>query len=60
MRISLARAAELALASLALALPFAPGARAAEANEVNVYSYRQPYLIDPLFNAFTEYDGPSS
>ncbi len=57
MRISLARAAALALASLALASPSASGARAAEANEVNVYSYRQPYLIDPLFKAFTEQTG---
>lgn len=57
MRISLARAAALALASLALASPYAPGARAAEASEVNVYSYRQPYLIDPLFKAFTEQTG---
>jgi iron(III) transport system substrate-binding protein len=57
MRISSARAAALALASLALASPSASGARAAEASEVNVYSYRQPYLIDPLFKAFTEETG---
>jgi iron(III) transport system substrate-binding protein len=57
MRISSARAAALALAFLALASPFAPGARADEANEVNVYSYRQPYPIDPLFKAFTARTG---
>jgi len=27
------------------------------AAEVNVYSYRQPYLIDPLFDAFTKATG---
>ena len=26
-------------------------------SEVNVYSYRQPYLIDPLFKKFTEETG---
>lgn len=34
-----------------LALP------AASFAEVNVYSYRQPFLIDPIFNAFTEETG---
>jgi iron(III) transport system substrate-binding protein len=42
----------LALFSL-IAVSGAHGARAAEAGEVNVYSYRQPYLIDPLFKDFT-------
>jgi iron(III) transport system substrate-binding protein len=55
MRISSARAAALVFASPALASPFAPGACAAEANEVSVY--RQPCLIDPLFKAFTEETG---
>lgn len=27
------------------------------AKEVNVYSYRQPFLIEPLFNKFTEQSG---
>jgi iron(III) transport system substrate-binding protein len=27
------------------------------ANEVNVYSYRQPFLVEPLFNKFTEQSG---
>lgn len=30
---------------------------AAQSNEVNVYSYRQPFLIKPLFNAFTNETG---
>lgn len=29
----------------------------AQANEVNVYSYRQPFLIKPLFDAFTNETG---
>ena len=43
----------LAAACLALA-PLAPLARA---TEVNVYSYRQPELVKPLFDAFTEETG---
>jgi len=57
MRIHSARAAALVLLSLVLAFAPARRAHAAEANEVNVYSYRQPYLIDPLFKAFTEQTG---
>ena len=30
---------------------------AVEADEVNIYSYRQPFLIEPLTNAFTEKTG---
>lgn len=40
----------LAVAALLAAL-FAPSAWAAE--EVNVYSYRQPFLVEPLFAEFT-------
>lgn len=29
----------------------------AQTNEVNVYSYRQPFLIEPIFAAFTEQTG---
>ncbi len=57
MRILFARATALVLLSLALAVVPAPRAHAAPANEVNVYSYRQPYLIDPLFKAFTDQTG---
>ena len=44
----------LAFLFLALALPFA---HAADPGEVNVYSYRQPYLIEPLLKEFTEETG---
>ena len=45
--------------ALALLFPFLADtiAAAEEAGEVNVYSYRQPYLINPLFKAFTEETG---
>jgi iron(III) transport system substrate-binding protein len=34
-----------------------PSVRAAEAGEVNVYSYRQPYLIEPLLKEFIDETG---
>jgi iron(III) transport system substrate-binding protein len=47
------------LASLAFSLPMlAAGACAALAQgEVNIYSYREPQLIDPLLKAFTDKTG---
>ncbi|MFZ2018660.1 MAG: Fe(3+) ABC transporter substrate-binding protein [Methyloceanibacter sp.] len=54
MRLRLACAFALALL---LPLPAATIALAEEGGEVNVYSYRQPYLINPLFKAFTEQTG---
>ena len=54
MRLGFARA--LALALLA-ALFTASFASAAEPGDVNIYSYRQPYLIEPLLKAFTEETG---
>lgn len=54
MRISFARALALALLSPALA---ATHAQAAEPGEVNIYSYRQPYLIEPLLKQFTQDTG---
>ncbi len=54
MRASLVRAFALALLSPALA---AVQAQAAEPGEVNVYSYRQPDLIEPLMKEFTEETG---
>ena len=42
-----------ALATILLAMPAVPAA----ADEVNVYSYRQPDLIKPLTDAFTEKTG---
>jgi iron(III) transport system substrate-binding protein len=44
-----------AAAAVALALAaLAGGIAAAAAEEVNIYSYRQPQLIDPLLKAFTD------
>ena len=59
MRWTPARTAALAILTLAiLALAVAlPLARAEKAGEVNIYSYRQPYLIDPLLKAFTAETG---
>lgn len=51
MRFSFARAFALALLSPALA------ASLAQAGEVNIYSYRQPYLIEPLLKQFTQDTG---
>jgi iron(III) transport system substrate-binding protein len=48
-----ARASALALIIPALATP----AQAADSGEVNVYSYRQPYLIEPLLKEFTDETG---
>jgi iron(III) transport system substrate-binding protein len=57
MRISFTQAAGLALLSaLILAASLAPGAKTS-GGEVNVYSYRQPYLVEPLFKAFTDETG---
>ncbi len=54
MRLGLARALALALLAPLLA---ATGARAEEPGQVNIYSYRQPYLISPLLQEFTEETG---
>lgn len=54
MRFRLAHAFALALL---FPLPADTIATAEEAREVNVYSYRQPYLINPLFKEFTEETG---
>jgi iron(III) transport system substrate-binding protein len=53
MRFRLARASALALIVPALAA----SAQAADSGEVNVYSYRQPYLIEPLLKEFTDETG---
>ena len=57
MRISAARAVTFALLSLTVAVVAPQAASAAEAGEVNVYSYRQPYLINPLLKTFTDETG---
>ncbi len=43
------------LTALTISLATAGTARAGE--EVNVYSYRQPFLVEPLFDAFTNESG---
>jgi len=43
----------IAAAGIAATLAFT----AANAGEVNVYSYRQPFLVEPLFDAFTAATG---
>jgi len=54
MRLPLARGLVPALLSLVLAPSVV---QAEEAGEVNVYSYRQPYLIEPSLKEFTEKTG---
>ncbi len=55
MRWTPARAAALAILIFpAFALP---AAHAEDPGEVNIYSYRQPYLINPLLEAFTKETG---
>ena len=53
------RCSARALASVAVAIPLlAAGAGGALAQgEVNIYSYREPQLIDPLLKAFTDKTG---
>jgi iron(III) transport system substrate-binding protein len=47
----------VAPALVTLATLFGQGASGTEAPEVNVYSYRQPYLVEPLFEDFTKETG---
>jgi iron(III) transport system substrate-binding protein len=53
MRLGFARASALALLPL-LAIT---SVQAQTPGEVNIYSYRQPYLIEPLLNEFTQETG---
>jgi iron(III) transport system substrate-binding protein len=57
MQMTLRRKGLFALLSLSLLWFSATSAPAEGPGEVNVYSYRQPYLIDPLFNDFTAKTG---
>lgn len=57
MTVSIASRIALALSIGLLASCFAPTAWCADAQVVNVYSNRQPYLIDPLFKDFTDKTG---
>lgn len=45
------------LSVLALALSSVVSTSALAANEVNVYSYRQPYLIEPMLKDFEKQTG---
>ena len=54
MRFGAARALALALVAPLLTAPLAS---AAEPGEVNIYSYRQPYLINPLLKEFSDETG---
>ena len=47
----------LSCATLAVLVSVAAGSVATAAEEVNIYSYRQPYLINPLLEAFTKKTG---
>lgn len=49
-------AAKSILVALAPLLAYIPQVQATDA-EVNVYSYRQPFLTDPIFDAFTKESG---
>jgi iron(III) transport system substrate-binding protein len=55
MRLSLLKRSISGLAiGAAIAVSFVPSA---QAEEVNIYSYRQPFLIEPLLKSFTEATG---
>ncbi len=58
-RMKLVARARAAAALFALALPagVVPGVSAVAAGEVNVYSYRQEFLIRPLLDRFTDLTG---
>lgn len=45
------------ISTLALALSAVISTSAMAANEVNVYSYRQPYLIEPMLKDFEKDTG---
>lgn len=45
------------LSALILTLAFIPIGKAFAAGEVNIYSYRQPFLIKPLLDKFTQKTG---
>ncbi len=44
-------------ATVAIAMTMGAGAALAQAGDVNVYSYRESKLIQPLFDAFTKDTG---
>lgn len=54
---SFVRLARLGAVALPVVTIAAVGTPAAAENEVNVYSYRQPFLVKPLFDAFSKETG---
>lgn len=56
-RISLSRKLLVGAAVLGFSFPALTLTTAKAAEEVNVYSYRQPFLVKPLFDAFTKETG---
>ena len=46
--------AVIVVAGIAAASAMAAEEAALNVGEVNVYSYRQPFLVQPLFDTFTE------
>lgn len=57
MNSSVRRIAAASMAMAASAMMLLHGSAALAADEVNVYSYRQPFLIKPMFDAFTRETG---
>ncbi len=57
MQIIRARKSGLASSSLALVLALLGASSSQAQGEVNIYSYREPQLIDPLLKAFTQKTG---
>ncbi|MEM7192082.1 MAG: iron ABC transporter substrate-binding protein, partial [Pseudomonadota bacterium] len=59
MRIKILRSTRVGAAALAAVITAAANAPAVgeEPGEVNIYSYRQPYLIEPLLKEFTDETG---
>jgi iron(III) transport system substrate-binding protein len=51
------KASRFAVGALMMAVAMATSAPASQAEEVNVYSYRQPFLIQPILDAFTKETG---
>jgi iron(III) transport system substrate-binding protein len=49
--------ASIIVASIAAATAMAAEEASLNVGEVNVYSYRQPFLVQPLFDAFTDQSG---
>ncbi len=57
MKAHIFRSAMAAAAITAMSVLSAPMAAADDSGEVNLYSYRQPFLINPILEAFTDQTG---